>query len=193
MGAAKIVYWLIGLFVFLPWLVYNSKVFYTLYKKKKKPTVVRLVIFILVSILIFAGVYSHYRLTISAQAPLVAERAGGLFSQRLEGKLDLPAYAEKMVNEGIGVPGMATLSGEDLERAGFQRKFYDLYISERTFKTDNDNVIMYFKHGGGVKDLYSYVRMHKTEGRWTVIEHNIISQEDMEAVEKKMRFYPVKP
>lgn len=195
MQATRIVYILIAIILLLPWLVYNFMALYNLIKKKKRPSLGRLLLLIGVSMLIIFGVYSHYRLTISYQAPLVAERAGQLFSQRVEGQLDLPTYAEKMVKQGLGAADIATVAGEDLEHAGFQRKFYELSISERTFPMDDGSVIIYFNHKDELVSLYSFVRMYKTDDRWIVTEQNVLTKEQFEEIDPKlnMRFYPAKP
>jgi 4-amino-4-deoxy-L-arabinose transferase-like glycosyltransferase len=90
MRATGIVYTLIGMIVLLPWLVYNLKIFLDRRKSRKKPSIGRILSLVLVSVLILTAVYSHYRFTAGYQAPLVAERAGQLFTRRVEGKLDLP-------------------------------------------------------------------------------------------------------
>lgn len=191
MRAARIVYTFIALFILAPWLASHARMIAEWIKGKKRPSAVRAAVFAVVTAAIISGTYLLYIYTINNQAPLVAERAGMLFTQRVEGGIDLPQYAEEMYDMGISVRELATVSGEDMKAAGFQRKHYSLSISERSFPQEDGSVIIYFKHSDELGSLYSYVRMVKEPSGWKVTEQNIFSQEQMDQLGTSLRFYNV--
>lgn len=195
MRSARIVYILIGFLIFLPWLAYNLKLYFRFKKNKKKLSVGRILSFILVSLLILTGVYGHYKFTIGYQISLVAERAGELFTQRVAGDLDLPGYQQKMQKQGLSAPAMATVSGEDLELAGFQKNYYSLAVSERSFPMDDGTTVMYLMHTRGKTSLYSYLQLQQRGYRWQVVEHNLLPQEEFDKLNEKtkIRFLAVAP
>ena len=59
MKAAKIVYIMIGIFLFLPWLVYNVKTYISYKNDMKKYPAGRIISFILVTVVMIAAVYGH--------------------------------------------------------------------------------------------------------------------------------------
>ncbi len=195
MRSTRIVYILIGFVIFLPWLAYNLKIYFRFKKEKKKLPIGRILSLVLVSLLIAAGVYGHYKFTIGYQVSLVAERAGKLFTQRVSGDLDLPGYQQKMQKQGLSAPAMATVSGEDLELAGFQRNHYNLAVSERSFPMDDGTTIMYLMHSRGKTNLYSYLQLQQRGYRWQVVVHNILPQEEFDKLndKTKIRFLTVEP
>ena len=195
MRATGIVYILIGIFVLLPWLLYNLKGFLNLKKNRKKPSVGRILSLVLVSLLILTAVYGHYRFTAGHQIALVAEQAGQLFTRRVEGEVDLPGYEQKMRRQGLSAPGMATVSGEDLELAGFQRKHYDLFLSERAFPMEDGSTVMYLMHSDGQVTLYTCMKLQKSGYRWQVAVHDILPREEFDQLNEKtkIKFYAVKP
>jgi hypothetical protein len=193
MFAAKIVYLIIALFVLLPWIVFSLKKIISIYRRSRKLPVARLAVLAAGSVVIILAVLGLYSFTISYQAPLVAERAGVMFAKRVAGEMDYPTYMEQMTDVGLAAEGFTSVSGEELEQAGFQIKRYDLGISQRTYDAEKGTVIHYIRHTDGGETLYTYVKMELVDTSWKVIEHVPISGEDLNEIESNMRFYNIKP
>ncbi len=193
MQATRAVYLLIGFVMLLPWFALSIKKMIPGWKQTGKPPMIRTIVLLCGALLIVTGVFGHYRFTIGYQAPLVAEQAGNLFSKRLAGEMDLPSYRERMIKKGLAVADFTTMSGEQLEQAGFQRKPYNLSISQRSYEVERNVTILYLMHTDERDTLYSSVKMRLTRNRWLVLEHQIISMEELDAVESKMKFFAVRP
>jgi hypothetical protein len=113
----------------------------------------------------------------------------------VEGKLDLPGYQSKMQKQGLAAPNMTTVSGEDLELAGFERKHYDLYISERSFQMEDGSTVLYLMHSDGQVSLYSYVKLQQADYKWQVAIHDILTQQEFDKLnsETKIKFFAARP
>ena len=192
MRAARIVYFILGIILLAPWLVYNIKGYLNNKMNKKKFPAGRIVICILVSAIMISGIYAHYRFTIGYQIPLVAERAGLLFSQRLEGKLDLLSYQKEMQRQNLSSEGgIITVSDEELDKVGFQQKKTNLLLSERVYPMEDGSMIVYLMYDDGQMPLYSFLQLKQSEDSWKVVLHDVLSQEEFEKLseETKIKFY----
>jgi len=185
MRAAKIVYFILGIVVLLPWLVYSAK---------KKFSKTRVFITVLVSLLIISGVYAHYRFTIGYQIPLAAERAGTVFLKRIEGKMDFSAYQNEMQKQELSTgEGVQTVSDEELEKTGIDPKQTDMLLSERVYSADDGSMIVYVMYDDGIVPLYSYIQLKQTGYRWNVVTHGLITKSEFDELNKelKIKFYSV--
>ncbi len=194
MRAAKIVYFILGVIIFLPWFVYNIKAYLSNKSNKKKFSLGRILVFILVSALMIAGVYAHYSFTIGYQIPLVAERAGKVFSQRIEAKLDFTAYQEEMQKKKLtSVDGVQTVSDQELQKAGFLQNQTNLMISERIYPMEDGSMVIYLMYDGEQDPLYTYLQLAQSDYSWKVASHEILTLEEFEEIneEMKIKFYQV--
>ncbi|WZL77498.1 hypothetical protein QBE55_07895 [Eubacteriales bacterium mix99] len=193
MKAARIVYTVIGILIFLPWLSYLLKTFLRLRKGSKRPTVCRILSIVVITVLLFGAVYGHYRFTVGHQAPLVAEQAGQLWNRCLEGNLELSAYSKKMREKGLSAPRMKALSEDNLKSADFPGKHSDLSLSEKTHPTEDGGLFVYLMHTDGSKTLYTRMKLKRSDYRWQVAEQKILSQKEFDSLNEKtkIRFYAV--
>ena len=193
MKAARIVYIVIGILIFLPWLSHLLKIFFRLRKSRKKPTVSRILSTVVITVLLFGAVYSHYRFTVGYQAPLVAERAGQLWNRCLEGDLKFSSYQEKMRKKGLSNSRVKVLSEDDLKSMDFPGKHSDLFLSEKTFSTEDGGLFVYLMHTGGPEALYTCMKLKQSGYRWQVTEQKTLSQKEFDPLNEKakIRFYAV--
>ncbi|HHT65763.1 MAG TPA: hypothetical protein GX017_06690 [Clostridiales bacterium] len=194
MRAAKIVYIMLAVFLLLPWFAHNIKAYLNLRNNKKKFSAARILNLILVSAVIITGVYAHYRFTIAYQVPLVAERAGMVFSQRVQGKLDLPGYRKEMQKQKLGDHAeIKTISDEELEKLGFQNRNIILSLSERTYPKEDGGVVIYLMYDDGQESLYSVMQLTQHSASWKVDSHEVLSHEAFSELneEMKIKFYQV--
>ncbi|HHY81491.1 MAG TPA: hypothetical protein GX505_02300 [Clostridiales bacterium] len=194
MRAARIVYTIIAVFLLIPWLTYNVKVYFNLKNNRKRFDLKRILVLILVTVLMVTAVYCHYRFTISYQISLVAERAGELFSQRLDGRLDTPGYLNAMKKQGLSSAAFTTASADDLKAAGYQDKHYELFISERNYPADDGSTVIYLMHSDGMTSLYSLLKLRQYGYAWQVELHDVLSQEEFDKLnqETTIKFQKVK-
>ena len=194
MRAAKIVYFILGIIILLPWFVYNIKVYLNNKADKKKFSAGRILVFILVSVLIITGVFAHYRFTAGYQIPLVAERAGKVFSQRLEAKMDFAGYQDEMQRQNLASEGgVETVSDEELQKAGLIEKQADLMLSERVYEMDDGSMVVYLMYDYGQEPLYSSLKLKQSDFSWKVVSHDVLTQEEFDELneEMKVKFYSV--
>lgn len=188
MNSAKTVYILICVLILIPVIIRYVKRISSHYKREGKLPANKLIMLIVITALIITVIYFHYNFTIWYQAPLVAERAGQLFNSRLAGEMNLPSYLETMQEKGLSDDQLITVSGEELETAGFRQQKYDLSISVRTYELKDNQVIIYFRHSTENDKRYSYVKLKKENYRWKVIEHRIISADELAEIKPKVNF-----
>jgi len=189
MFAAKIVYFIIALFILLPWITLSLKRIIPIYRRSRKLPILKLAILAAGTAAVVLAVSGLYRFTIAYQPPLAAERAGVVFTKRVAGELDYSVYMEQMAGAGLAAEGFESVSDEELKQAGFQTKRYSLGISQRTYDVENGAVIHYFRHTDGDETLYSYVKMVLVDYAWKVVEHIPVSREELRKIEENMRFY----
>lgn len=188
MRAAKFVYVILAIFLLLPWFAYNIKAYLNQRKNKRKLSVVRVLSLILVSAVFITGVYAHYRFTIDYQIPLVAERAGMVFAQRVEGKLDLPGYQKEMQKQNLGSDAeIKTISDEALKKSGFQNKNTALSLSERTYPMEDGSVVVYLMYNDGSESLYSILQLTQYAYSWKVHLHDVLTQEEFAEINEEMK------
>ena len=194
MQAAKTVYTAIAVFLLIPWMVYQIKAWLDSKKDKKKFPTGRLLIFVLVSAVIIAGVYFLYDFTIGYQAPLVAEQAGDLFTRRLEGKLDFNSYLQDMEKRDLFTDEMGLISDEEIQQAGFETMGYRLSISERTYPMEDGTAVIYLKHEDDAAVFYTVLTLRQSDYQWQVLLHDGLTQEDFDALNEisRIRFLEVK-
>jgi hypothetical protein len=193
MRAARIVYIMIGIFLFLPWLVYNVKTYISYKNDMKKYPAGRIISFILVTVVMIAAVYGHYRFTIGYQLPLAAERAGMVFARRLDGSLDTAGYEKEMEAENLKSDEMAVVSDEEITKAGYEKKRYQLSISERVYNMDDGTAVMYLQYDDSQNFLYSIVHFKQSNYKWQVIMHDVLTPEEFNEHDEinKIKFFPV--
>lgn len=194
MRGAKIVYIILGAIILLPWFVYNIKVYLNNKANKKKFSAGRIIVLILVSVLLCTGIFAHYRFTIGYQIPLVAERAGNVFSKRMEAKLDASAYQEEMQRQKLsGEAGVQTVSDEELQKAGLFNKQTGILLSERIYPMEDGSMAVYLMYDDGQEPLYTFLQLKQTDYSWKVVQHNILSQVEFDEFneELKIKFYNV--
>jgi hypothetical protein len=140
-----------------------------------------------------AAVYGHYRFTIGYQLPLAAERAGMVFARRLDGSLDTAGYEKEMEAENLKSDEMAVVSDEEITKAGYEKKRYQLSISERVYNMDDGTAVMYLQYDDSQNFLYSIVHFKQSNYKWQVIMHDVLTPEEFNEHDEinKIKFFPV--
>ncbi len=196
MRAAKIVFIILAIFLLLPWLVYNIKTYINLKANKKKFSTGRILSYVLISVLMITVIYSLYQFTIGYQIPLVAERYGEIFSQRIEGKLDLSQFEARIEKQKLSGLNSKIITDTEMEQAGFETKRYQLSISERTYPLEDEdgNMLIYLKHDDGQSSLYTLLQLEQIDHKWQVYLHEVLSQDDFDELNNisRIRFFDIK-
>lgn len=86
------------------------------------------------------------------------------------------------------------ISDAELSQAGFENKRYQLSISERTYPTEDDRVIVYLKHDDEKSSLYTILYLEELDYKWQVRQHEVLVQEDFDELNdsSRIRFFEIK-
>ncbi|MDN5276750.1 MAG: hypothetical protein PWR01_715 [Clostridiales bacterium] len=184
MKSARIVFWLISMLIFAPIVVLNAKAIWRRWKDKQvKSAYVRLALTIIACVLIAVFLLSLYRFTLEYQLPLVMERTIDIFTQRIEGDIDMATYRQMMLDAGLVDEGFRPIPEEDLKQAGFIKgEKYSVAISEQAYDNDGDTAVMYARHEGGGRTIYTAVRFKFYDNKWKALEHRVVSQEEVQKI-----------
>lgn len=184
MKSARIVFWLISVLIFAPIVVLNAKTIWRRWKGGQvNSAYVRLALTAIACVLIAVFLFSLYRFTLGYHLPLVMERTIDIFTQRIEGDIDMAAYREKMLDADLADVGFRPIPEEDLTQAGFVKgQKYSVAISEEAYDNDGDTAVMYARHEGGGRTIYTAVRFKFYGNKWKALEHWIVSQEEMQGI-----------
>lgn len=195
MRAAVIVFWLIGILIFAPIVVLNGKTIWRKWKDGQiKSAYTRLAWVAVVCLLIAIFLLSLYRFTIGYQLPLVMERTIDIFTRRMESEIDMTAYKALMLEGGLADVGFRPVPEEDLKQAGFIiGQKYSVAISEQAYEDDGDTAVMYARHEGAGRIIYTAVRFKFSDNRWKALEHWVVSDEEELRKVSDIKFVEIRP
>lgn len=193
MRSATIVFWLIGILILAPIVVLNAKTIWRRWKNKEvKSAYTRLAVVLIACVVIVVFLISLYRFTLGYQLPLVMERTIDIFTQRVEGDIDMATYRQMLLDAGLVDVGFRPIPDEDLTEAGFIKgEKYSVAISEQAYDNDGDTAVMYARHQGGGRTIYTAVRFKFYENKWKALEHWVVPQEEIQKV-SGIRFIEIK-
>ena len=194
MRSARIVFWLISILVFAPIVALNVKTIWRRWKGgQAKSAYVRLALTLIACVLIAVFLLSLYRFTLGYHLPLVMERTIDIFTRRIEGDIDMAAYRERMLDTDLADVGFRPIPEEDLKQAGFIKgQKYSVAISEQAYDNDGDTAVMYARHEGGGRIIYTAVRFKLYGNKWKTLEHWIVSPEEIQEI-SDIKFIEVRP
>lgn len=162
MKSAIIIFWSIAILLLIPLILYGIKC--AIKGKKDKDfsyPAYKIAAAMVLSILVIVSVIKIYKFTIGYQAPLAAEA------------FLLKGGYEKLLD------------------AGFDRGEYKVYFSEAAYENDDGSLRIFLKFEKGEEEDYTFIDMQKSNNKWAIISHNIITGSHEDYPETGKRFYLV--
>jgi hypothetical protein len=191
--SAQIVFLLISILIFAPVVVLNARTIFRRWKGKQvKSALIRLGLTVVVSLLILLFMVSLYRFTVGYQLPLVMERTIDIFTQRVEGDIDMAQYRQMLLDADLVDVGFRPVLDEDLKQAGFVKgEKYSIAISEQAYDNNGNTAVMYACHKGAGQAIYTAVRFRFYNNKWRALEHWVVSAEEVQKI-SGIKFFEVK-
>lgn len=189
-----------GIFIFFPLLILMPIIALTIKnnwakfkgEKKKRPWRAISILLVMCGVVIAFNI-SLYNFTINYQPRLVAERLSIIFLNRVEGKIDIEKYSQRIEKAGLNGSGYIPPEDEAIVEEGFNREKYALSLSKKIYKGSTEDIItIYAMYNGKTGKVYTAIELENEGNRWKVLSHKLVTKEELDIIDIHINFYSVK-